>query len=277
MNRIFLLSPAKINLVLQILRKRTDGYHEIWTIFQKITLFDEIEVKKGTRSFFLKMEPNFEIPLDKNLAFRAYQKFKECFKVKDNCSIWIKKNIPLGSGLGGGSSNAATILKALAKLFEIDDGALYSLGRAIGADINFFLSPYFSAIGEGIGEKLTPFFNFSAWYLLVYPGFEISTKWAYEKLELTNNKNLVYYSEKLPPWKQSLGLINDFKALIWKKFKEYEVIEKTLKEEGAKAVSLSGTGSTVFGIFENTPPFQSYIKIKTKFPYFKVFLVKNLE
>lgn len=277
MKSIYLLSPAKINLVLQVLKKREDGYHEIWTIFQKITLFDEIEVRRGRRNFFLKMEPEFKIPLEKNLIFKAYQKFKDSFNIRENCRIWIKKRIPLGGGLGGGSSNAATLLKALFSLFEIETDSIYDFGKALGADISFFLSSYFSAIGEGIGERLTPFSNFSAWYLLIYPGFEISTKWAYEKLGLTNSKNPVYYSEKIPPWKQPFGLINDFKELIWKEFREYKILEEGLREEGAQAVSLSGTGSTVFGIFEDKPPFQAYLKLQERFSQVQVFLAKNLE
>lgn len=279
MKSLNILSPAKLNLVLQVLEKRKDGYHEIWTIFQKITLFDEIEIKVGTKSFSLKMEPEIGISLEDNLIFKAYQDFKDKFNIKDGCSIKVIKRIPLGGGLGGGSSNAATILKAFFKIFEIEvkEEFVYELGKKLGADVNFFLSPYFSAIGEGIGEKLTPFPNFSAWYLLVYPNFTISTKWAYENLGLTNKKNLVYYSKKIPPWRQSSGLINDFKKLIWKKFSIYQKLEKVLEEGGAKAVNLSGTGSTLFGVFEGAPPLEFYEKIKKIFPNFQIFLVKNLK
>lgn len=275
MKSIFLYSPAKINLTLQVLKKRNDNYHEIYTIFQKIDLWDEIEIKKTLTGFSLEFFSNFRVPLNKNLAYKAYKKFKEFFKIKDEFIIKIKKNIPIGAGLGGASSNGASILKGLAYFYEIDLNLLYPLAKELGADVPFFLSPYPSAIGEGIGEILKPFPNFPAWYIIIYPNFQISTKWAYENLRLTNLKNPVYYRSDIAPWNQSQGLINDFKPLVFEKYKILESYEKLLKNLGAKAVSLSGTGSCLFGIFEEFP-FSIYDTLNSFIKKGRIFLAKNL-
>jgi 4-diphosphocytidyl-2-C-methyl-D-erythritol kinase len=280
MKKYLFLSPAKLNLVLQVLSRREDGYHNLYTIFQKIDLFDEIEIKKGTLDFRLDfISDRGDIPLEENLVYKAYIKFKETFRINENHHIRVKKTIPIGAGLGGGSSNAATILKGLAYIYGIDreEPLLYSIAKSLGADVPFFLSPYVAAIGEGIGDVLIPYPSFQAWYLLICPNFEISTKWAYQNLGLTNSKNPVYYSTEVPPWRHPQGLINDFKALVFNKFPFLKELETKLKTFGCCAVSLSGTGPTIFGIFEKEPPFYVYETLKRTLKEVKVFLVQNLE
>ncbi len=277
MKSYFFLSPAKINLCLQILKKREDNYHEIYTIFQKVDLFDEIIIKKGTRSFSLDFFCDVSIPLEKNLIYRAYKLFKDTFGIRENVNIKVKKTIPVGAGLGGGSSNAGSVLKALAYIYGIDSEKLYGLAKNLGADVPFFLSPYSSAIGTGIGDELTPFPSFPAWYIIICPQFQISTKWAYENLGLTKSKNPIYYTSDTPPWYQTQGLINDFETLIFEKYKELQSYKDTLKKFGALAVSLSGTGSSIFGVFNEKLPFFVYKALKTFLNSCKIFLVKNLE
>jgi 4-diphosphocytidyl-2-C-methyl-D-erythritol kinase len=277
MKSVLLLSPAKINLTLQVLRKREDDYHEIYTIFQKINLFDEIKITRGCRLFSLDFKGEEPIELEKNLVYKAYRKFKERFGIPEEVAIKVRKHIPIGAGLGGGSSNAGTVLKGLAYLYGISLEELYEIAVELGADVPFFLSSYHCAIGEGIGEKLTPFPNFSAWYLLIFPGFKINTGWAYKNLGLTKSKNPVYYSEQIPPWHTEYGLINDFKKLIFENFKIYEKYEKLLKEAGAIEVGLSGTGSVIFGVFEGNPPFFAYQILKELLKNEKIFIAKNLE
>jgi 4-diphosphocytidyl-2-C-methyl-D-erythritol kinase len=277
MKSYFLLSPAKINLTLQILKKRKDNYHEIYTIFQKIDLFDEIEIKKGTGSFSLEFFCETSVPLEKNLVYKAYKLFKETFNIKENVKIKVKKVIPVGAGLGGGSSNAASVLKGLSYLYGINHENLYSLAKSLGADVPFLLSHYPSAIGEGIGDRLTPFPNFSAWYIIISPDFQISTKWAYENLGLTKSKNPIYYTSNIPPWYQPQGLINDFENLIFEKYKVLQKYKEVLKKYGAYTVSLSGTGPSIFGVFDERPPFFIYNILKSSLNDCKVFLVKNLE
>ncbi|QER41577.1 4-(cytidine 5'-diphospho)-2-C-methyl-D-erythritol kinase [Thermodesulfobacterium sp. TA1] len=280
MKKYLFLSPAKLNLVLQVLGRREDGYHNIYTIFQKIDLFDEIEIKKGVPDFRLEfITKGINIPLEENLVYKAYVKFKQAFNLRENHHITIKKTIPIGAGLGGGSSNAATVLKGLAYIYGIDQQTpvLYDIAKELGADVPFFLSPYATALGEGIGEVLTPYPTFSAWYLLICPDFEISTKWAYQNLGLTKSKNPVYYSTEHSPWRQPQGLINDFKALVFEKFPFLKELEAQLKACGCCAVGLSGTGPTIFGVFEKELPFYVYEALKKKFRKVRVFLVQNLE
>lgn len=274
---MWIRSPGKINLFLQVLRKRPDNYHEIYTLFQKITLFDEIEIKGGQRLFSLEFECEEYIPLEKNLIYKAWKAFQEEFCIKEEIKLWVKKRIPLGAGLGGGSSNAGTLLKALSKLYEVEDKSLESLALKLGADVPFFLSDLPCALAGGIGEILSPFPNYGAYYVLVYPGFKVDTAWAYKSLNLTKPKNPVYYEASLPPWRTCQGLINDFRDLLYRKFHPlYEEIEKLLLKEGARAVNISGTGSTIYGVFES-PPFEGFTRLKNSLRNGKIYLVKNLE
>jgi 4-diphosphocytidyl-2-C-methyl-D-erythritol kinase len=220
-----LLSPAKINLTLQVLKKREDGYHEIYTIYQKITLFDELEVKPQS-SFELEFIAEGNIPLEKNLIFRAYKLFSEAYGIKDGFKVRVIKRIPMGAGLGGGSSNAGTFLKFLGQRFCIPKEELLPLGKKLGADVPFFIEDYFSACGFGIGEVLKPYPNFQAFYLLYYPGFKIETAWAYQALNFKGEKKPYLYSENLPPWKDPKGLINDFKDLVYSKYPQFQDIRK---------------------------------------------------
>lgn len=276
MSTYFFLSPAKINLVLQVLRKRKDGYHDIYGIFQKITFFDEIEISKSKCDFQLEMICKEKIPLKENILYKTWKVFKETFKIREEIQIKVKKRIPLGAGLGGGSSNAATLLKALCYMFGIPEKDIVEIALKIGADVPFFVSSYFASEVEGLGEILKAFPNYKAYYLLIYPGFKIETKWAYESLGMTSEKDPIKYETSLPPWETKEGLINDFKKLLLKKFPIYQRLEDILLEEGAKAVNITGTGSTIYGIFEK-PPLFSFMRLKKILNGVKIYLAKNLD
>ncbi len=276
MSSLFCLSPAKINLTLQVLEKRKDNYHNIYTIFQKVTLFDEIEIIPQQERFELEWQGEEVISWEKNLIFQAWKLFKETFGIKEELKIKVKKRIPLGAGLGGGSSNSGTFLKILSQLYGRDKKEVFPLALKLGADVPFFLEDFPSAQGEGIGEILTPFPSFSTYYLLIYPGFKVETAWAYQSLNLTKRKKAFKYSPSLPPWKEKRGLINDFKELLFQKYPIYREIEKMLLEEGAEAVNITGTGSTIFGVFEEIS-FSTFLRVKNFLKGGKIFLVKNLE
>lgn len=278
MRKYLLLSPAKINLVLQVLNKRKDGYHNIYTIFQKIDLFDEIELKKSVGFSLEFFSDDGEIKLEENLVYKAYVRFKEVFGIRENHSIRIKKSIPIGAGLGGGSGNAATLLKGMAYLYGIDPQSkeIYQIGKSLGADVPFFISPYLCAIGEGIGDELKPYPNFSAWYILICPNFKVSTKWAYENLGL-DKRFPTCYSTDVPPWSCAEGLINDFKNLIFSMFPILGTFEELLRSYGCCGTGLSGTGPTVFGVFTKEFPFFIYEELRRQLKEARVFLVKNLE
>jgi len=186
---IHLKSLAKVNLRLEILRKREDGYHEIRTVFQKISLYD-------TLHFSLKRRRGIRIEADqpclptgkRNLVYQAVRSILEKSDYRGGIDVEIEKRIPLGAGLGGGSSNAATTLKALNQLLKINltKKELMEMGAGIGADVPFFLFEG-SAIGSGIGERLRKIELPTLWYILINPNFEVSTRWAYQNFILTRS------------------------------------------------------------------------------------------
>mmetsp|Transcript_22635 Transcript_22635/g.10905 ORF Transcript_22635/g.10905 Transcript_22635/m.10905 type:complete len:201 (-) Transcript_22635:2638-3240(-) len=187
-----LLSYAKINLFLKVLRKRNDGYHEIETLMCRIGLFDTISISFDTEEdVILCSHPN--VPEDEsNLALKAARLFFDYIKKNEHIKIIIKKRIPVGAGLGGGSSNAASVLLGLNKYygvpFSIEE--LKSIGLQLGVDVPFFIHKR-SAIAKNIGEKLSTFEALYPFYVvIIYPGFEVSTKWVYENFNVSNNLRL---------------------------------------------------------------------------------------
>ena len=169
MNTLVLNSPAKINIYLKILKRRSDGYHELESAFQLINLYDELEVS-STKSKEIKIECNPDIiKLEENIIFKAVQLIKNKYKVKQGIYIKLKKEIPIGAGLGGGSSNAASILLALNNLWklEISQKDLLKLGKDLGADVPFFLNGK-NAYVSGIGDKLKEKKSDGSKYILIY-------------------------------------------------------------------------------------------------------------
>ncbi len=251
MDRVCLDSPAKINLRLEIIGKRQDGYHELRTIFQKISLYDKL--------FTLKSEKGISIITDqpglpagkRNLVYRAAQLMIKRTGFQGGIHIQIEKKIPLGSGLGGGSSNAATTLKALNQLFnaKLNEKELMKMGEEIGADVPFFFLRG-AAIGSGICEKLKEIKLPELWYLLIYPNFEVSTAWAYRNYILTKRKFQINL-HKLPksPKEVSKILWNDLEEVVSKKFPQVLKMKEILYSVGAEGALMTGSGPTVFGIF----------------------------
>lgn len=180
------ISPAKLNLGLWILGKRPDGYHEIFTIYQAISLWDEIYVKEGP----LKVETSIGIPQEENLVYKALMELQKVTGKEIEVSVYIQKRIPVGGGLGGGSSNVATVLKAVNQLLGLSlsqEELAYVAGK-VSSDAPFFLWGG-SAIGEGRGEKITPVELPHAVFTVIYPGVSVSTRWVYRHVgqeELTD-------------------------------------------------------------------------------------------
>lgn len=273
------ISPAKLNLFLQVLRKREDGYHEIYTLFQKITLYDDLEIELTNSGFSLRFDSETQIPVENNLIFKAWTSFSEKFSPPFGVRVYLKKRIPIGAGLGGGSSNAGTFLRVLGEFLGIDQASLIEIGSKLGADVPFFIQDFSTAIGRGKGELLTPYPSYEAYYILIYPGFSIDTGWAYRALNLTKSKNPVYYEASIPPWKNSQGLINDFRGVLYSHYPVYETLERMLLETGALAVNISGSGSTIYGVYES-PPLKAYAELSNKLKKMlrggKIYLVRNL-
>ncbi|MBM4350045.1 MAG: 4-(cytidine 5'-diphospho)-2-C-methyl-D-erythritol kinase [Deltaproteobacteria bacterium] len=186
---LHLESPAKVNLRLEILKKREDGYHEIRTIFQKISLHDTLHFSLRQRRGVRITTDHPGLPTGKrNLVYQAVRSLLERSDYGGGVDVEIEKRIPLGAGLGGGSSNAATALAALNRLLKINltKKELMEVGAEIGADVPFFLfgGP---AIGSGIGERLRKIELPALWYVLINPNFEVSTRWAYQNFMLTRS------------------------------------------------------------------------------------------
>ena len=250
--KLHLESPAKVNLRLEILRKREDGYHEIRTIFQKISLHD-------TLHFSLKRRRGIRITADhpglptgeRNLVYQAVRSILERSDYEGGVDVVIEKRIPLGAGLGGGSSNAATTLKAVNQLLKmnLNRKELKEAGAKIGADVPFFLFEG-SAIGSGVGERLRKITLPSLWYILIYPNFEVSTRWAYQNFILTKTK---YHFNLRKLLKTPEGIVrllwNDLEDVVSGKYLEICIMRKMLTSAGAMGAIMTGSGPTVLGIF----------------------------
>ncbi|MBU2446865.1 MAG: 4-(cytidine 5'-diphospho)-2-C-methyl-D-erythritol kinase [Bacteroidetes bacterium] len=246
-----IISRAKINLGLNIVSKRDDGYHNIETVFYPINLFDEIEfIESDTFSIECDKE---DIPTDKsNLIWKAKDILQNEIKKEINYKVQLAKRIPSFAGLGGGSSNAAATLKALNELCNINfsKNELRELAAKIGADVPFFLEdkPCFA---RGRGEELFPLsdFHLDNRIIVVYPGIRISTAWAYAQIKPKQPKfnlsSLKSYNNFI---KNKNQIINDFEKVVFQHHPEIAEIKNILMKHGAIYSSLSGSGSAVYGI-----------------------------
>ena len=248
-------SYAKINLGLHILNKRQDEYHNIITVFQEIDFCDQISIEKSD-DFIFETNVNW---LDKknNTCIQAFSATKQKFPNISNIKINLIKNIPPGAGLGGGSSNGTSALKGINELFALkmshDD--LIELSKKISADSPFFVNGGLQ-IGEGTGGDLSPVESHlnGVYILLVMPDIKIDTKNAYKKCLLKDKTNIKFAGmlDELKNYDLSSELFyNDFEVYVFTTHPEIGKIKLTILDLGAKYASLSGSGSTVFGIFSN--------------------------
>ena len=268
MNSITIRSYAKINLGLLVKAKRPDGYHNIETIFIPIKLSDKLRLKKIAQGIRIKI-PNNKAKLPKgktNLAYKAAELFFNKTKIKKGVEITIEKNIPVGAGLGGGSSNAAAVLQGLNCLFNqpLNKKELHNLALQIGMDVSFFLIGA-ACYATGRGEILKPFEIRRLNVILYFPGFPIITKWAYSKLKSQNSKikgeriltngglSLKILRKKLV--KDDLSdlqrlIQNSFEDLVFAHYPDLARIKEFFLTHGAYAASLSGSGSAIFGLVD---------------------------
>lgn len=249
-------APAKLNLFLKVLGKLPNGYHEIFTLFQKISLADRIEIgitpqPDTTSSSITLSATGWPVPDDEtNLAYKAANTFLEQTGIPCSVAIHLHKNIPPGSGMGGGSSDAAAVLLAMNAITgdSLSSTELMKMGACLGADVPFFLSPQSTAIGRGTGTELTPIATEKFWFVVVWPGFSISTKWVYDHFVLTN-----------PVRHTNLRGADGVTAFLWQNDLEQAVmssysflndIKKRLISCGALHAMMTGSGSAVFGVFK---------------------------
>lgn len=252
-----ILSPAKINFFLHVCGKRSDGYHELFSLMCRITLFDEIMLQVGSGDKIEIQCSHPDVPADDaNLAYRAAWLFQNRLGPTQGLRIHLNKRIPVGAGLGGGSSNAASILMAL-NIFHnrpFSKEQLMEMGLSLGADVPFFIFQK-PAIATGIGEKLEAFKGALPYHiLLIYPGFTVSTAETYQNLNfgLTNEqKKPTSISLKRNRFIPAVHLANDLEKVTAAKYREIDLAKQRLLRHGAIGALMSGSGPTVFGLFDS--------------------------
>lgn len=249
---------CKVNVHLRITGRLPSGYHELETIFQEIPFFDEIEITSNTSGEISFSSSGIIIPNGTNICVQAAEILKKRYNVEKGCDISLKKIIPIGAGLGGGSSDAAAVLKALNELWELNlnEIELEKIGLKLGADVPFFIKGGCAA-ATGIGEILTsikPVLS-DGYVLLVYPNIHIDTSKAYRNLNLNLTKN-ASNSIFAVALESSSGIhskynefTNDFESYVFKEHPEIETIKNALLNKGAEFAAMSGSGSSVFGFF----------------------------
>jgi 4-diphosphocytidyl-2-C-methyl-D-erythritol kinase len=251
---LLLKSKAKVNIGLQIRDRRPDGYHTIHTLFQELDFHDIITLEKRESGCGFSSNVDWLKNDDSNLCVKAWRKMVDVFGI-GGISIQLEKRIPAGGGLGGGSSNAATVLKGLRQLYELDlsDDELESLSVDLGADVPFFIRGGLQS-GDGIGEVLKPLKpRIDGCFLCVVPDLYIDTKWAYGQVKniLDKPKDLVNFAGFIQKVNIPFELFeNDFEAIVVPAYPEIGHIKNSLRAHGARFASLSGSGSTVYGIFD---------------------------
>ena len=249
-------SYSKVNIGLKVLSQRDDGYHNIYTIFQELNFGDSIDIEKRDCGF--KIIANVDwIPTNKsNICYKAYTEIKKEFSEVKGIHIKIDKKIPIGSGLGGGSANAAALLKGIKNIYklEVTESKLEEIGSEVGADVPFFIRGK-TQLGEGIGDKLTQLPKaIIGTYLLVIPKISIRTEWAYSviKNRLNNQNKNAKFSSFINEDYSSLQIFeNDFEQIVIPAYPEIGAIKSKLLNLGARFASLSGSGSTVYGVFDD--------------------------
>lgn len=249
-------SYSKVNIGLKVLSQRDDGYHNIYTIFQELNFGDSIDIEKRDHGFKLIANVDW-IPTNKsNICYKAYTEIKKEFSEVKGIHIKIDKKIPIGSGLGGGSANAAALLKGIKNIYklEVTESKLEEIGSEVGADVPFFIRGK-TQLGEGIGDKLTQLPKaIIGTYLLVIPKISIRTEWAYSviKNRLNNqNKNAKFSSFSNEDYSSLQIFENDFEQIVIPAYPEIGAIKSKLLNLGARFASLSGSGSTVYGVYDD--------------------------
>lgn len=269
---ITITSPAKVNLILKVLRRREDGFHDIASLMQKVSLADEMEFSPRREGIALAC-PGSHLPTgEENLVVRAARALFAEAGFAGGVEITLRKRIPTAAGLGGGSSNAATTLTVLNDLFQFgfDRDRLIRIGARLGADVPFFLYGR-TAWAFGIGEILEPAEPPPGmWLVLVNPGFEVPTKWVYQSLNLPLTKTPLKYS--IPSFsgirELAAALSNDLEKVTVARYPVLEELKGFLLRQGALGSLMSGSGPTVFGLFESEPDaIQAEGALRTSYPY----------
>lgn len=257
MKKLTISMPAKINISINVKNKLASGYHSVEMIMQTIDLFDIITVEKTQSGISIQCD-NPKLPCDQeNIALKAAELFFAKCPDKGGAKITLKKNIPIAAGLGGGSSDAAGVLKALNELYKncLTDIQLIQLSRQLGSDVSFFLYGG-TQYARGKGDEITKLPDLEGIHvILVNPGFPVSTQWVYNNLDLSNMgerpniSNLISAVEAMDINYIAKNMKNVLESVTLKEYPELKTLKDQLIELGALGSLMSGSGPTVFGIF----------------------------
>jgi 4-diphosphocytidyl-2-C-methyl-D-erythritol kinase len=258
-NRFTLLSPAKVNLLLEAGPGRGDGYHDITTVYQAVSLYDRLSFAPAGE-LSLRVAPHMPVPPGENLAYKAAALLRERMGVREGASLHLKKSIPMGAGLGGGSSDAACVLLGLCRLWGLPPGrgVLQELAEGLGSDVPFFLDGG-TALGQGRGEKITPLAikgGRPLHMVILFPGFSVSTQSVYKDWDSSGLSSrgqgagaMVAALQDGDAREVARQMHNDFEPLLFRLHPKIQSARDALVKAGARNAMVSGSGSSVFGIF----------------------------
>ncbi|RPI74563.1 MAG: 4-(cytidine 5'-diphospho)-2-C-methyl-D-erythritol kinase [Desulfobacteraceae bacterium] len=280
MDKIYIKTPAKLNVRLKVIGRRPNGYHDLVSIMAPITLFDELELEKSVSEITLTSE-GFRVPNNAdNLVYRAAELFLKQAGLKAGVQIKLKKGIPVAAGMGGGSSDAAATLRSLNELFSrpFSFAELSSMAVQLGADVPFFLQPR-PCIARGIGEILEPIENWPEMrYVIVHPPLEISTAWVYANLKLGLTGDEDGYIRKCLKFRfSSIASIleNDLEQVTIAHYPVIDSIKSHLLKAGAEGALMTGSGPTVFGLFSSLDKAQTAAHDLAAFKLGDIFVVTH--
>lgn len=284
-NSLIVHAPAKINLILRVLARRSDGYHNLWSIMHTVDLEDEVRIRVTSSEPGVRLRCDTEgLSTDHtNLVARAASAVLDQAQLPVGVDVELRKRIPMGAGLGGGSSDAAATILGLNHVLKLgwSPAKMAEVGQALGSDVAFFVfSP--SAIVSGRGETVRPVtVEGKRWIVLVKPPFGVETKWAYQQLAgtrtevrpLSANHQALDRRDRLTWAELSAAAENDFEHPVFVAHPVLLQIRSTLIELGARCALLSGSGATVFGLFDEESTARRAEGRMREHPDLKVFVV----
>lgn len=284
MESIRLRAHAKINLTLDVVGKRPDGYHDVEMIMQSVGLWDEIILRETDRG--IELDSNLKnLPRgSRNIAWRAVELIRTEFGISRGVNIFIRKNIPIAAGLGGGSADCAGVLLGLNRLWNlnIDDEALRLLGKSLGADVPFCLTGG-TALAQGIGEILTPIASRAdIWLVIIRPNIWVSTKEIYGRLDLNSigkrpdNEAMIKHLGAGRITGIAENLVNVLEGVTIPMHPQIARIKSQLMEQGALGSLMSGTGPTVYGVFKDQSSAHKAARVLKK-EYRHTFALKTVD
>ena len=291
-------SFAKLNLYLQVLNKRKDNFHNLSTLFARIDLKDTLIFRKRLDSLIKIKCNSIQVPKDKtNLCYRAAALLKQELKLNLGIEIELKKCIPVGAGLGGGSSNAASVLLGLNKFWNLNlsKTRLVNLGAKLGSDVPFFMHQAKFALGSQRGDKVIPLGfldKLKLWFLLVYPNFKVSTPLIYQKFDTCLPAGRAYSGLTRPPGNVKIltsqllnkgkladgsCFFNDLEVVTGNLYPVVNQVKKALSNIGLDKATMSGSGSAVFAICDSYRQAQSLRnKLRKQHKFWQVFVVSTV-